>query len=80
MNRPWRLALSALLGVALPWIPGLWLPGMLLAAIPFPEGIHSDHAELYFVFAMTIDLFLYASVIYWLLTICFSRNVKPREF
>ena len=48
MVRPLRLMISVVLGVALPWIPGLWIPGIFVAAIPFPEGIHSDHAELFF--------------------------------
>ncbi len=59
--------------------PGFWIPGMLLAAIPFPEGIHSGHADLYFVFAMAIDFFLYAGVAYWLLNIFFPRNVKAEQ-
>jgi hypothetical protein len=79
MTLPWRLVLSALLGLGLPWIPGFWIPGMLLAAIPFPEGMHSGHADLYFVFAMAIDFFLYAGVAYWLLNIFFPRNVKAEQ-
>lgn len=79
MSRLWRLILSAFLGLVLPWVPGFWLPGMLLAAIPFPQGVHSDHALLYFTVAITIDCFLYAGVAYWLLTKIFSRSVKPRE-
>jgi len=71
--------ISVVLGVALPWIPGLRIPGIFVAAIPFPEGIHSDHAELFFVLAMTIDFVIYAGLSYWLLTICFSRNPKTRE-
>ncbi len=75
MSRAWRWILSALLGLSLPWIPGLWVPGMFIAALPFPEGIHSDYADFYLVLAMTIDFFLYAGVAYWLLTWAAKRRV-----
>jgi hypothetical protein len=62
-----RVIISALLGIAIPWIPGLWFPGMLLAAIVFPQGIHSDYGDAYMILAFAIDFILYGSLAYAIL-------------
>jgi hypothetical protein len=73
MQRPPTLALLSTLGVAvlltaLSWELGgtkfEWLivpfvmPGMFLAAIVFPEGVHSDHALMWLGLAEIINFFL----------------------
>jgi hypothetical protein len=75
MSRNWKLVLSALVGIVLPWIPvGFWLPGMFGAAIFFREGIHSDHPNFYLVLAQTINFFFDAGVTYFLLMRFSSRK------
>jgi hypothetical protein len=44
----------------------LLLPGMLLAALVFPEGVHSDSGIAYLVLAGLIDIVLFALVLMWL--------------
>ena len=65
------LAAGTLVALAgLSSIPGmgffafLWLPGALLAAFIFPEGINSSFAITYVVAAALIDVMLYAIPIY----------------
>ena len=41
----------------------LLVPGMLLAAVVFPQGGHSDHGLTYVYLAMLIDVLLYAGVV-----------------
>lgn len=75
MSRNWKLVLSVLVGIVLPWIPiGFWLPGMFGAAIFFREGIHSGYPDFYLVLAQTINFFLYAGVTYFLLMRFCSRK------
>jgi hypothetical protein len=45
----------------------LWLPGALLAALIFPQGIHSDFGFTYIVFAVLLDIALYFVPTYLLL-------------
>jgi hypothetical protein len=59
--------ISAFVGIALQFIPGLWAPGMFGAAILFPQGIHSDHPGLYMVLAFVINFGLFGGASYWLL-------------
>jgi uncharacterized protein YqgC (DUF456 family) len=79
LSRNWRLVLSAFLGIALPWIPGLWLPGMFAAAIWFREGIHSNHPEVYFILALVIDCLLYAGLTYYSLTMFFRTKIGSKS-
>lgn len=54
--------LTIFLGVAASitdsFIGALLLPGILLAAIFFPDGIHSDHPMVYFAVAGIIETFV----------------------
>lgn len=38
------------------WIAGFWMPGVLLAALMFSQGIHSAHAIAYFAIAVLTDV------------------------
>lgn len=49
-----------------------WLPGALLAALIFPQGIHSDFAVAYIVISALLDILLYATLFY--LVIRFRHN------
>jgi hypothetical protein len=74
MSRNWKLVLSTLVGIVLPWIPvGFWLPGMFGAAIFFREGIHSDHPDFYLVLAQTINFCFWGDVLF-VDAIFFERN------
>jgi len=80
MSRNWKLVLSTLVGIVLPWIPvGFWLPGMLGAAILFPTGIHSDHPDSYLIFAQIINFFFYSGVTYFLLMLFSSRKTDLKH-
>jgi hypothetical protein len=83
MSRNWKLVLSALVGIVLPWIPvGFWLPGMFGAAIFFREEIHSDQPDFYFVLAQMINFFFYGGLTYFLLTLFFferETESKPKS-
>ncbi len=41
----------------------LLLPGVLLAALVFPQGIHSDHGWTFIIVAGILDLLLYSLLI-----------------
>lgn len=43
------------------------LPGMLLAALVFPTGIHSGHATAYMVLTAVFDVFLFSLIALFLL-------------
>jgi hypothetical protein len=51
---------------AIAGIPGfdivefIFAPGMLLAAVVFPQGLHSDHANAYLILACVLDALLLA--------------------
>ena len=67
------LALTALVGViaSVPKCSAvgvLLAPGMLAAAIVFPEGINSDWAKAYLVLAALMNSFLLAWPLLWLWT------------
>jgi hypothetical protein len=44
----------------------LLAPGMLTAAIIFPEGIHSNWANVYLVAAGLMNVFLLGGLLFWL--------------
>ena len=50
-----------------------WLPGAVLAALVFPQGIHSDFGFSYMIFAVLLDIALYFIPIY-LLLISLEKN------
>jgi hypothetical protein len=60
--------ISAFVGIAFQFIPGLWAPGFFGAAILFRQGIHSDYPGLYMALAFAINLALFGGASYWLLT------------
>src|SRR5579862_7456387 len=56
------------LGRVISWVAALFIgtaseffpiPGLLAAALVFPEGIHSDHSVAYLVLAMFLNFFLF---------------------
>ncbi len=58
------------LGTIIAWIAALFVAtateffpivGMLAAALVFPQGIHSDHATAYLVFAMVLNFAIFFS-------------------
>ena len=51
-----------------------WLPGALLAALVFPEGIHSDSAVTYVVLAAVLDIVLYSTLSYVLIRFKSNRR------
>jgi hypothetical protein len=53
----------------------LLLPGILLAAMALPEGIHSSFAVLYFLLAALTNVLLY-SIVPWMY---FSRHYARRS-
>jgi hypothetical protein len=74
------LAALAVLG-AIPYLQifaFLWLPGALLAALIFPEGIHSEFGFTYIFFAAFLDIALYTVPIYLLLASLESKK-EARE-
>ena len=76
-NSALRAALGGVLVVAvlvgLSSIPYLdffafgWLPGALLAALIFPQGIHSDSAVAYIGISALLDILLYSTLSYVLI-------------
>ena len=44
-------------------VGALLAPGMLLAAVAFTEGIHSDHGGLYIALAIALNVVVYAGVV-----------------
>jgi hypothetical protein len=47
-------------------VGALLAPGMLAAAVLFPEGIHSDRASLYLVTSGLMNVFLLGWLLFWL--------------
>lgn len=65
------LALTVVVGVAasvskLSAVGVLLAPGMLAAAILFPQGIHSNSANVYLVVAGLMNAFLLAWLVLWI--------------
>ena len=56
-------------------IGAVLLPGMLLAALVFPTGIHSDHATAYMVLVAVWDIVLFSVATYF----CLRRLDKPES-
>jgi hypothetical protein len=73
------LVLTILLGVVAGLtdsvIGALLLPGMLLAAIPFREGIHSSHPMVWFV----LTGFMEAFVLSWLVMLVWTLVMRSRR-
>jgi ABC-type sulfate transport system permease component len=51
----------------LAWVGVILLPGLLLAAIPFPGGIHSNAGTLYIALAAIFDVLVFAVLVAWIL-------------
>ena len=71
MNRKLREALIAL---AIGGVSELWpLPGAILAAIVFREGIHSDHPSAYMAVTFALNFIVFAGLTYWILHSALAR-------
>jgi len=66
-------------------VPGLSVvgvllaPGMLLAAVCFPEGGHSDLAFVYVILAMLIDSLLYSWPVLWIWRVSARRTAARHK-
>jgi hypothetical protein len=65
MGKKGRVITSAIIGLVLSMFVGV--PGLLLAALVFPEGIHSGHALLYLGLATIVNFSLFFAATYYLL-------------
>jgi hypothetical protein len=72
MNR--RIAIALLVGLASEALP---VPGLVGAALIFPQGIEGDHGYLYLALAIALNFALFFGLTYYLLGL-FSkaRNSK----
>ncbi|HWF38444.1 MAG TPA: hypothetical protein VG322_07990 [Candidatus Acidoferrales bacterium] len=79
----WSYAIGAILTIFLgvvasvtdSAIGALLLPGMLLAAIPFREGIHSGHSTAWF----AVTGFMEAFVLSWPVMLVWTLVVRSRQ-
>lgn len=62
-----RIFISLAIGLAASFIPPFTVVGLLAAALVFHEGIHSDHAMLYLLLAVALNLTLYFTLINYIL-------------
>lgn len=69
MNR--RIIIASLVGLASEVIP---VPGLLGAALIFPQGIEGDHGYLYLALAIALNFVLFFGVTYYL----FGLFSKPK--
>jgi hypothetical protein len=70
---------GALAMTHLRWIGGpMLLPGLLAAAVIFPEGIQSDHPYLYLAFSVVLDFFSWWFTLFALSEI-FTRALQRRR-
>ena len=51
----------------LAWVRVILLPGLLLAAIPFPGGVQSNAGTLYIALAAILDVLVFAVPVAWIL-------------
>jgi hypothetical protein len=58
-----RLIIASLVGLASDFMP---VPGMLGAALVFPQGAESDHGLAYLVLALVLNFALFFAVTYYL--------------
>jgi hypothetical protein len=61
------------LGPSVPDFSILLAPGMLLAAVAFREGVHSDSPSLYLILAMSLDVLLHGALV-WCVWRMFARR------
>jgi len=66
-----RLVVAFLVGLVSELMP---IPGLLAAAIVFPQGIHSDHGIAYLVLAVCLNFALFFAASYYV----FGRFTKLR--
>jgi hypothetical protein len=65
-----RIIIASVVGLALSLVLGV--PGLLGAALIFPEGIEGNHAWMYLALATAINFALFSAVIYYLIGV-FSK-------
>jgi hypothetical protein len=65
-----RLIIALLVGLASDFMP---VPGMLGAALVFPQGAESDHGLVYLVLALCLNFALFFGVTYYLFGL-FSKS------
>jgi hypothetical protein len=68
---PRRIIIATVVGLVSEFIP---IPGMLAAALVFPEGIEGDHGGLYLALAVALNFAFFYTAAYYL----FGRFSKPK--
>jgi hypothetical protein len=77
MSRPYRnLAIAAGVGR----ISGFWpIPGALLAAVVFREGIHSAHPTAYIALTLVLNFLIFGGLTYFIADAVGKPKVPPKR-
>jgi hypothetical protein len=68
---PRRIIIASVVGLVSEFLP---IPGLLGAALVFPEGIEGDHGGLYLALAVALNFAFFYTATYYL----FGRFSKPK--